>query len=601
MKRKILLFLLTLLPMMASADDSGTCGDNLTWTYESVTSTLTISGTGCMYDYAIYNTAPWYSLRNSIKEVIINGGTYIGKYAFYNCSGLTSVTIPNIVTSIGQSAFYSCSGLTSVTLNSDAFVSYDLRDKDRSFKYYFGNEVKEYIIGNDVTSISRYAFYGCSGLTSVTISNSVTTIGNYAFYGCSGLTSVTIPNSVTSIGYQAFYNCSSLASVTIGNSVTSIDRDAFFKCSGLTSVTLNNDYIVSADRTSNYSINSIFGNQVKEYVIGDGVTSIGNYAFDNCYSLTSIAIPNSMTSIGDDAFWNCSGLTSVHISDLAAWCNISFSSYQSNPLYYAHHLYLNGTEVTDLVIPNSVKSIGNSAFYNCSGLTSVTIPNRVTSIGNYAFSGCSGLTSVTVASDNTKYDSRDNCNAIIETSSNTLIAGCKSSVIPNSVTSIGNYAFYYCSGLTSVTIPDGVTTIGNYAFSRCSGLTSVSVGKNIGSIGENAFYGCSNMTTFTCYAVDIPTANSSVFEGIDLTNATLYVPASALEGYELKWPWQFFGTILPLEEEGITTPINMATTNGVDQQRFTVYDMNGRKTTSSQRGILIMKDQNGKTRKVVVK
>ena len=150
-------------------------------------------------------------------------------------------------------------------------------------------------------------------------------------------------------------------------------------------------------------------------------------------------------------------------------------------------------------------------------------------------------------------------------------------------------------------IGNSVTSIGENAFRGNTNLKTVSIGRNISNIGDNAFYSCIKMTTFTCYSKSLPTANASIFEGIELPNATLYVPASALEVYEGTKPWRRFGTILPLEDEGITTPINMATTNGVDQQRITVYDMNGRKATNSQRGILIMKDQNGKTRKVVVK
>ena len=165
--------------------------------------------------------------------------------------------------------------------------------------------------------------------------------------------------SVTSIGEKTFENCSGLTSVTIPNSVTSIGNYAFRYCSGLTSVTIPNS-----------------------------VTSIGNQAFVDCSGLTSVTIPNSVTSIGNYAFNGCSGLTSVNIFDLAAWCNISFSGTYANPLYYAHHLFLNGEEIKDLVIPNSVTSIGNSAFYGCSGLTSVTIPNSVTSIGERAFYKC---------------------------------------------------------------------------------------------------------------------------------------------------------------------------------------------------------------------
>ncbi|MBQ1968461.1 MAG: leucine-rich repeat domain-containing protein, partial [Flavobacteriales bacterium] len=177
-------------------------------------------------------------------------------------------------------------------------------------------------------------------------------------------------------------------------------------------------------------------------------------------SLTSVVIPNSVTSIGGFAFEGCSGLTAVHITDLSAWCKIKFDSWSSNPTSYAHHLYLNGEEITNLVIPDDITSIEKYAFSGCSGLTSVSIPSSVTSIGDSAFSGCSGLTSVT---------------------------------IPNSVTSIGDWAFRNCSGLTSVTIGNSVTSIGNYAFDGCSGLTSITIPNSVTSIGIGTFSDCSSL------------------------------------------------------------------------------------------------------------
>ena len=216
-----------------------------------------------------------------------------------------------------------------------------------------------------------------------------------------------------------------------GYPVTAINSSAFYGCTGLTSVTMP-----------------------------EGVTSIGSYAFYGCSGLTSVTIPEGVTSIGSDAFEDCSGLMRVNITDLEKWCGISFGSAYANPLYYAHHLYLKGEEVTDLVIPVGVTSIAYSAFYGCSGLTSVTIPEGVTSIGDKAFYNCSGLTSVT---------------------------------IPEGVTSIGDKAFYNCSGLTSVTIPEGVMSIGSYAFSGCSGLTSVTIPSSVTSIGYRAFRDCSGL------------------------------------------------------------------------------------------------------------
>ena len=326
------------------------------------------------------------------------GGVKVGEQAFFNVDAyyddgfylerdndevilvdaledLTEVTIPAEVTSIGDWAFYGCSGLTSITI---PFVG-EKADGTGStrFSYIFGYDVpeslKEVIITGG-TSIGERAFYECSGLTSITIPDSVTSIGEYAFYECSGLTSITIPDSVTSIGEYAFYECSGLTSITIPDSVTSIGSRAFSGCTGLTSIT-----------------------------IPDSVTSIGSNAFRGCSGLTSITIPDSVTSIGAWAFDGCSGLTSI-------------------------------------TIPDSVISIGDGAFYGCSGLTSLKIPDSVTSIGDWAFDGCSGLTSIT---------------------------------IPDSVTSIGYEAFSGCSGLTSITIPDSVTSIGSYAFYNCSNLIAI--------------------------------------------------------------------------------------------------------------------------------
>ena len=225
--------------------------------------------------------------------------------------------------------------------------------------------IPEMYYGKPVTKIIHNAFSGMNSLKEVVIPNTIKEIGEGAFRNCSSLTSITIPDSVTSIGGSAFHYCSSLTSVTIPNSVTSIGDYAFSYCSSLTSVT-----------------------------IGNSVTSIGYEAFYDCDSLTSVTIGNSVTSIGERAFSGCSKLTSVNITDIAKWCAIEFGSYASNPLYYAKNLYLNGTLVTNLVIPNGVTSIGNYAFSSCYSITSVTIPDSVTSLGDMAFYNCSSLTSV---------------------------------------------------------------------------------------------------------------------------------------------------------------------------------------------------------------
>ena len=234
-----------------------------------------------------------------------------------------------------------------------------------------------------------------------------------------------------------------------------------------------------------------------EFQYFTGLKTIGEKAFWDCRSLASISIPSSVTSSKDFAFWGCTDMKDVHIFDLAAWCKINFSDDDANPLYYAQHLYLNNEEIKDLVIPNTVTSIGQYTFYHFSGITSITIPASVRSINSYAFSRCSGLTSIKVESGNSYFDSRNNCNAIIETGTNRLVVGCKNTVIPQTVTSIGDYAFYGSTGLLSITIPNSVTSIGSYAFDRCDNMISISISNSVTSIGGYAFSHCSALTSFT--------------------------------------------------------------------------------------------------------
>ena len=313
MKKHLLFFFLAFLPIVASADDSGSCGANVTYTFVEATGTLTISGTGAMTDYTSYLSVPWYSYSSKIKTVDIgNGVTSIGDYAFRGCSDITSITIPNSVTSIGTWAFFGCSGLTSITVESGNTV-YDSRENCNAIIKTSSNELiagcKNTAIPNSVTSIGNGAFGDCSGLTSVTIPNSVTSIGNSAFWGCIGLTSITIPNSVTSIGNGAFGDCSGLTSVTIPNSVTSIGGGAFSGCSGLTSITVESGNTVYDSRGNCNAIIKTSSNELiagcKNTAIPNSVTSIGSYAFEGCSGLTSVTIPNSVTSIGSCAFDGC--------------------------------------------------------------------------------------------------------------------------------------------------------------------------------------------------------------------------------------------------------------------------------------------------------
>ena len=341
---------------------------------------------------------------NASGELVIpdtiegNPVTSIGDSAFYNCRSLTSITIGNGVTSIGERAFFRCTGLTTIEVGAEnvnyADVNGVLFNKEKTVLHTYpaGKTGDNYVIANSVTSIGDYAFFLCTGLTSITIPDGVTSIGRVAFNGCSSLTSITIGNGVTSIGDEAFGNCTSLTSITIGNGVTSIGADAFYECTSLTSITIPNGVTsigegafggctslttieVSTGNANYMNVEGVLFNKGKttlhtypagktgdNYVIANSVTSIGVAAFYECTSLTSITIPDSVTSIGGAAFYDCTSLTSI-------------------------------------TIPDGVTSIGDYAFNACTSLTNITIPDGVTSIGNQAFGGCSSLTALTFLGD----------------------------------------------------------------------------------------------------------------------------------------------------------------------------------------------------------
>ena len=554
------------------------------WAYEFQVGDLYYNITSSSEPYAVEVSDAVSSITTAIipSTVTYNGTTYsvtsIGSGAFWGCSSLTSVTIPNSVTSIGNSAFNSCSSLTSIT------------------------------IPNSVTSIGYGAFAGCSSLTSFTIPNSVTSIGSSAFRDCSSLpvennlryadtylveavdttlSTYSIKEGTKWIGGSAFDGCSSLTSITIPNSVTSIADDAFSGCSSLTSVTINSDAIVNKQYSPFFSLSDIFGSQVTEYVIGDNVIGIGDYAFSDCSSLTSVTIPNSVTSIGDEAFDYCTSLTKTNYTgDIAGWCDIKFGSDDANPIYYSHNFYINDQKIKDLVIPNTVDSIYDYAFYSCSSLTSITIPNSVISIGDWAFEDCSSLTTVTIGNSVTSigWSAFDGCSSLtsitipnsVTSIGGYVFSGCSSLTfitignsvtsigdaafggctdltsitIPNSVTSIGDRAFSDCSSLTSITIPNSVTNIGRYAFYQCEKLGTLVLGDKVKEIGEEAFNGCNKLYHIYCYAPEPPVIEENVFTNY---NVNLYVPCNYLDNYKYDRVFGSFRYIQCIESEDVTT------------------------------------------------
>ena len=497
---------------------------------------------------------------NSANSLSIsNGLTSIRKETFSRCSGLTSIIIPETISSIGEEAFSYCSGLSSVII-SDSVT--EIGDG----VFYYCNKLANVTIPANLSVISPRSFAECRGLTNITIPEKVKSIGEYAFSQCYSL-SVLIPDKVTDIGVGAFNGCKEIiycgsqaqwemidgySNVTgtvrflagtcgkNGDNLSwMIDKDGVLRITGSG---LMASYTVSTHAPW-YSMKTM----ISSLSISEGVTSIGNYAFYECSSMTSTVIPSSVSSIGGMAFYGCKALTSVNITDIERWCGTSFSDNYSNPLTYAHNLYLNNKPISELVIPSSVsiihaytfsgcsslmgitipanvREIGESAFSDCSGLKDVIIPEGVYKIAVRAFSGCTGMTSVTIPSTLSSSGSLafSGCRSLMGVYISNLTKWCGISFangdsnplgyahnlylngslvteieIPSNLTTIKNYAFYGCYSLTKVTIPNTVTSISECAFSQCLGLRSITIPSRVTSIGYGAFEHCRNMTSVT--------------------------------------------------------------------------------------------------------
>ncbi len=341
----------------------------------------------------------------------------------------------------------------------------------------FENGIGQLIISNEVTYFN--GFKDCTNLSSIIIPESITAIGDQAFWNCSNLSSVTIPESVTAIGERAFQNCSNLSSITIPESVTSIGKMAFWRCSSLTSIT-----------------------------IPEGVKTLADDVFNGCSGLTSITIPESVMTIGNNVFNNCSGLTSITISE--------------NVMTIGNGAFSGCAGVKNISIPENVVTIGNHAFSRCTSLTSITIPENVKTIEYGTFGCCTSLTAFYG-----KFASEDNRYLAIEEplKFKTILiafapAGLTEYTIPESVTEIGESAFWGSTSLTGITIPESVTTIGESAFSQCNSLTNIAIPESITTIGNSAFRSCSGLTSITI-PDNVTTLDGTFYECISLSSVTL--------------------------------------------------------------------------------
>lgn len=523
--------------------------------YYDVTSTtdLTVAVTFATRDYNSYTGAVVVP-ENVTNDNVTYTVTSIGNYAFYNSATMTSVTLPTTVTSLGLYAFAGCSALEAVA------------------------------VPDAVTAIPNYAFYQCAALKSFTVSDKITSIGTYAFRECVALETIDMGVRVQSIGSNAFFGCSNLTSVEIPSMVTYIGTNAFGMNPKLTAIN------VAALNLTYSSVDGVLYDRSKKQVLAcpggktsvtlpETLTTIANYAFRECGELTEIVIPNSVTSVGSYAFRACTKLAKATIG--------------SGVTTIGNSAFYGCTALTDLQMGSAVETISQNAFIGCSNLTAVSIPASAKTIGTNAFGMCTKLAAITVDDSNTAYASVDG--VLYNKALTQLVAcpGAKGSIaMPETLTSIADYAFSGCISLTEIIVPSKVTTIGADAFYYCENLTSVTIGSGVTTIGEYAFNGCSALNSVVCYATVPATGNDNCFLEAVYTNATLYVPAGTSGAYAAASPWKNFtnveelpattGTVIADEVKVAVDGGNIVVTGAAAGTTIQLFDLNGKQLYSGE-------------------
>ena len=562
----------------------------------------------------------------------------LGVCAFSNCWGLKAITLPTDLKSVGEFAFSDCSSLETLNLPSG------------------------------ITTIGNYAVRYCENLTSVTLPSGLISIGDRAFENCYSLTSLEFPSSLTTLGELVFAGCSNLTSLTLHSNLTDVKSNYLFGGASNYNNLKDVRYIIDSDLEtylqSNHPIFYEINCGIKYYLndqeittleIPSGITSIGDGVFLSNKSLTNLTLSSKVSSIGISAFSYCDNLKDVRYyiyDDLATYIQNGHPDFYVGGIKY----YWNDQEITTLEIPTSVTSIGNNAFYGCSGLTTLNLPSNVTSIGDRAFGGCSNLTSVDLPSSITKMGdfvffyceklSNVNLPSDITTISTGAFGGCSSLqninlpsgvttigdnafsdcsnltnvTLPSALASIGDYAFRGCSNLTNVILPSAFTAIGNVAFSGCSNLANVTLSSNITSIGTYAFQNCINLKNLTIskdvtsikdiafnnsydelelesvyVAWENPIEAGSFFDRIKISNCTLYVPQGTKEAYANADVWKDFGNIIEYDATGIDKVTNRSNVKEISR-----YSLNGQRVTSPTKGVNIVIYSDGSIKKVAV-
>ena len=560
--------------------------------------------------------------------------TEIASNAFTGCTEMTSLKIPSSITNISPGAF----GYSPMTLQikiDAGNTTYDCRENCNAIIETATNTLvcgfTNTVIPNGVEVIGEGAFDSNTEINVLNIPNSIREIGGFAFRGCTGLTAVEIPASVRVIHPYAFAECTNLSSVSMPTDLDMLYPYAFENTPWFTAWDASQANGVVYCGTVAWYYKGITPENTA-ITIKDGTKTIMRSLFYNNKTLTSITIPASVKTIGMSAFENCDGLKEVHISDIAAWCDISFYNWTSNPLHKSPQIFVNGNAVQKLVIPEGATHISSLAFARCNTIKDVQFPKSLTTIDANAFEKCSGLTSLSIPGNvkSIGYEAFYGCSIIenlelaegLENIGVEAFRGLRqlSHVrIPNSVTSIGGSAFsttvnlktvdlpdkikeipamlFYNSGLTTIKIPNSVKSIGMEAFINCRQLESAYIPASTQFIGHDTFRGCSALKDVYNFSVVLPTIEFDLFRDVPVANATLHVPASALEDYKNADQWKEFGNIVPLtEEEDEVDGIEGLTPNPSLVERGAWCDLSGRRVQQPRNGIYI---KNG--RKVLIK